>query len=220
MKNTHGFSLVEVLVAVSLLAIVGLGATSMISDMLKANDNSGLGSSALNLRNEFTLLLKDQRAWAQTIADTTLNPDTQSQFACLRSATDCASIVASSPYPFVPKTINNQLFRNSYNPIATASAGFNKGGQYCNVYSTATPTDSCSMRYTFTWTPLCPPSGVCMAPQIRIALVFAHSGTSKVAKLNPDKYGDDNIIIGNLNSLYTEAACAMMSGTCDSTTQQ
>ena len=218
MKKNKGFSLVEVLVALGILGVVGLGATTVISNMLAADSYTVLGNSALSLKNEFTAILRDKRAWAQTIADTTLNPDAQSQFACLRSATDCASIAAGAPYPFVPKTTSNQLFRTNYNPIAAASAGFDKNGQYCTTYSTIAPTDLCSMRYTFTWTPLCPPAGACVNPQIKIALVFAHSGTVKVTKLNADKYGNTNIIIGNLDEQYTAASCVLMGGSWNSVT--
>lgn len=211
----NGFSIIEVMVAIGLLGIVGVGVSSMLFNMMNSNNYAQLGNSALNMKAELTEILSNDRAWANTIADTTLNPDATAAFACLRTSTACAA----GTYPFTPKLVNNTLFRTSYNPQTSATQGFNVNGVVCSTFSTGSPDDSCPMRYTFTWTPMCPSTGACINPQIRIRLIFNFSSTSKLTKLSPERYGNDNIIIGNKESMYSEAACNIMSGSWDPVTQ-
>lgn len=216
-NKKNGFSIIEVLVALGLLSIVGIGATSMILNMMSSNDYVIMGNSALNLKSELTALLNDKRAWTATIADTATNPNATAQFACLRNSTDCAAL--TSTYPFTPKMITNNFFRSNYNPQTNPDQGFNKNGIVCATYSTTTPNDACPMQYTFTWQPLCPATGMCIDPPVRIRLIFNFSSTSKLTTLNPERYGNDNIIIGSNSSTYTESSCIIIGGVWNTATQ-
>ena len=211
----NGFSVVEVLVALGLLSIVGVGTSTMVFNMMSSNNYVTMGNAALNLRTELTSILSDDRAWVNTINDTTVNPDASSAFGCLRTSTACAAGV----YPFTPKLVNNTLFRATYDPQTLAARGFNANGAICNTYSAAVPNDSCPVRYTFTWQPICPAAGPCIRPQIRIRLIFNFSATNKYAQLNPERYGNDNIVLGNQASMYSESSCILMGGAWNSATQ-
>ena len=216
-NKKRGFSVIEVLVALGLLGIVGIGTSTMIFNMMSSNDYVTMGNSALNLKTELTAILSDEQAWAMTIADTTTNAT--AQFNCLRvPQTNCAGL-ANVETAFTPKMRNNTLFRSNYNPQAFGNLGFNKNGTVCTTYSTTTPDDACPMQYRFTWQPLCPASGQCIDPPIRIRLVFNFSATGKLTRLNPERYGNDNIIIGSNSSMYTEANCRMILGTWNVATQ-
>ena len=213
----NGFSIVEVLVALGLLAIVGVGTSTMVFNMMSSNNYVTLGNTALNLKTELTSILSDDRAWVRTINDLTVNPDASAAFACLRNNTVCTA----GAYPFTPKLSNNTLFRATYDPQTSAANGFDSNGVICNAYSTVTPNDLCPIRYTFTWQPICPPpaSGPCIRPQVRIRLIFNFSSTSKYGQLNPQRYGNDNIVIGNQASMYSETSCILLNGTWNAATQ-
>ncbi len=215
-NKKNGFSLVEVLVAIGLLAIVGLGTSTMVFNMMNSNNYVTMGNSALNLKAELTSILTDDRAWVRTINDIAVNPDAIAAFNCLRNNTACNP---SGVYTFTPKLANNSLFRATYNPQTSAASGFNLNGAICNAYSAATPNDLCPIRYTFTWQPICPSAGPCVRPQVRIRLIFNFSATSKYGQLNPERYGNDNIIIGNQSNMYSESSCILLGGTWNSATQ-
>ncbi|MGZ3782305.1 MAG: PulJ/GspJ family protein [Pseudobdellovibrionaceae bacterium] len=59
MKNTKGFSLVEILVAVGLLAVVGLGLTSLMTTMTKSQKGIRDASEVQNTVNELQMLLSN-----------------------------------------------------------------------------------------------------------------------------------------------------------------
>lgn len=211
----NGFSVIEVLVALGLLSIVGVGTSTMVFNMMSSNNYVTMGNAALNLKTELTSILTDDRAWLNTINDIVVNPNATANFNCLRTSTACTAGV----YPFTPKLVNNTLFRVTYNPQTSAARGFDANGAVCNAFSAGIPNDACPIRYTFTWQPICPSTGACIRPQVRVRLIFDFSATNKYTRLNPERYGNDNIVIGNQTSMYSESTCIIMGGSWNSATQ-
>lgn len=211
-KNNSGMSIIEVIVAIGLLSIVGVGVSSLIGNMMTNNNYATMGNSALNLKAELTAILSDERAWKNTYTDAATNPDATANLGCIRAGTDCAALIGVES-PFIPKLNSNTLFRGGY--TAAATQGFDVNGVMCNAY----PSNTCLMRYTFTWQPICPASGVCIKPSVRIRLIFTFNAAATSTKLSPQRYGNDNIIVGSDTSSYTESSCILIGGSWNPTTQ-
>ena len=216
-KNKRAFSIMEVLVATGLISILTLAVSTLVTDLLKQQSNASLVANVNSTKLQLAAMIQDDRSWINTIGDTTANNDSTSQLNCLRDTSGTACPTTGGPYPFVPVGSNGQLLFNSYNPIANPNQGFDKNGAICTGYSATSGNNNCQYRYTFFWTPMCPVSGACKAPQAKVDIVFAHSPGSGYTKLSTTK-NSLSIIRGLPNTSYTLSTCQLLKGTYDPST--
>lgn len=181
-KKYSGFSLIEVMVVIGVSSIVlGLAGTYYLSTFKSQNYFLEKGNAEI-LRERIIRIMQDDIAWKKTIEDTTYN--SSANFNCLVAETDCSALSATQT-AFTPKSADNQLFMNTYNSL-NSSHGFTSSGVPCTGFTTAVAgSPNCPMRYTFTWSPLCPPlPATCAKPQIVITGTFSYNKGPSAVKLN------------------------------------
>lgn len=216
-KNNKAFSIMEVLVATGLISILTLAVSTLVTDLLKQQSNATLVSNVNTTKQQLASMIQDDRAWLNTIADATVNTDATTNLNCLRAVSGSSCPTSGGPYPFVPIGANGQLLFGSYNPIANQTQGFDKNGALCTGYNATTGNNNCQYRYTFFWTPMCPASGACLAPQAKVDIVFAHSPASGYTRLSTTK-NSLSIIRGLPNTSYSFSTCQLLKGTYDPAT--
>ena len=218
LKNSKAFSIMEVLVATGLISILTLAVSTLVTDLLKQQSNAQLVSSVNSTKLQLAAMIQDDRAWLNTIGDTTINNDSTTRLGCMRGASGTACPATGGPFPFVPIGSNSQLLFGSYNPIANPSQGFDKNGALCNGYSATTGNNNCQYRYTFSWTPMCPTSGACISPQAKIDIVFEHSPGTGFTRLSTTK-NSLSVIRGLASTSYAFETCELLKGVYDPATQ-
>ena len=90
LTNKKGFSLIEVLIAAGLMALVSSGLISLVTTMNKEQNNQFRVAALREIKSRFQFLITDQNSWAQTLA-------TNGSMACIRNKTSCTP-PAADPY--------------------------------------------------------------------------------------------------------------------------
>jgi type II secretory pathway pseudopilin PulG len=149
--QSQGFSIVEALVAISLLGILAIGVTQLISTGQSQQKRMLLSKKFAMLQNNFSDVISGQGSWHNTLSDAVLNPN----LSCLRTRTDCSSFYAAnygsvaSTARIVLKDANNQIF---YDGRSTNTAGFTEDGAVCNTFTyAAAGNDNCPIGYIVNW---------------------------------------------------------------------
>lgn len=214
----QGFSLIEVMVVIGVSSIVlGLAGSYYLSTFRSQNYFIEKGNVEI-LREKFIRVMQDDVAWERTIKDVTVNGS--SNFNCLVNQTDCIAL-NGVPSAFTPKSADDQLFMGAYNAHNPAH-GFTSAGLPCTSFTTSIAgSPSCPIRYTFTWTPLCPPAPAttCFKPQILINGTFVYNKGPGVVKLNQSALSFV-IYRGFADEMALKKTCEdIINGTYDATTK-
>lgn len=181
LKNKAGFSLVEIMIASGLMALVASGLVSVVTAMNKEQNNQFRTAALRELKTRFQFLITDQNAWAMTLQK---NGTAGLSMECLVKKTACtaggiydlklydpAGVLAFDPLPFATAS-----------PSYAPAAGFADKGSPCTTFNgnAGAGVDSCPISYKVVWEPICPSSGVCINPLVRVTvrLVFNPGPTS------------------------------------------
>jgi prepilin-type N-terminal cleavage/methylation domain-containing protein len=126
-SKKNGFSLIEVLISMGLVAILSLVVFSLNTFMTKGRVTSETTAAAESFRREVINLLNNPTAWRQTL-------NNNATFACVTGSTDCAAAGATSNGP-PAKDYSISTLSNTSGACAGAAC---QGG--FNVYTAASPT--------------------------------------------------------------------------------
>lgn len=162
LKNSKGFSLIEALLASGILC-VGVASMAMFVDVFnKSNKQLNERDVVEAKKQEIISLILDRSNWAYTVTNTT-----NTSFDCIRQKTDCSGLVGA-----------NSTFK-VYNSKAAllldttpSTFGFNTSRKDCNTFNASNPKPDCPYRYALTWEPICPSSGTCLKPRIKVFGTF------------------------------------------------
>jgi type II secretory pathway pseudopilin PulG len=184
-KNEKGMSLIEVLVAAGLMIIVASGLVGIVTSMNKEQNNQTRISALRELKTRFQFLLSDQNSWNQTLAS---NATAGNALAvCIKNKTTCSSAGISD---LVIRDANNAVFFDPP-PFGTAvpaagSNGFTDKGAPCTAFNGTTGNDLCPITYKVVWEPICPLSGACINPLIRVTVrtMYKPSATAQVTSFS------------------------------------
>lgn len=164
-KSNKGFSITEVMVAAGLIAIVSVGATSLISNMQKEQRRNVLLQVLTSKKVQIENLIKNQNSWANTISAAT-----NTNMACLRLQRRCDGSDPVATTNMLDSTANNLFVNSTAREIAlfdststtvpfydgrqsSNTAGFTEAGQTCTgfSYNPATGNDACPIGYVINW---------------------------------------------------------------------
>ncbi|MGZ3726642.1 MAG: type II secretion system protein [Pseudobdellovibrio sp.] len=208
LRSKKGMSIVEVLVAAGLVAIISLGVATMLSNAASETKRLRLFNTLKELKAKMELTIRDQSSWGQTIAVTTGTYNSTATFNQIRAK----GLVTAVPYTAPEKIIlfdgSGNIAYNLLDWAGTGTNGFTLDGGSCTTFSAAAGagSDACPISYKLVDAVTCPNAAAsCITPQIRVVarLVFNPSTVpsgSTVSTLMKFKtligYGDYTTISG------------------------
>lgn len=175
-----GFTLVEALVSTVILLIAMSSSIYIYQSMMISKTQAESLVEVHVARNNIVNLLKNTLAWRYTVeANASPKPawvsaSTMSSTTCLAKHTDCASLL-TAPGPATNGQIRlydiSQVLR--YDPTV-ATSGFQNDGTLCNTFDGTAGAGNlnCPLHLNLYWEPLCPDSGPCLDPLVKIHGVF------------------------------------------------
>lgn len=171
--NNKGMTIIEVLVAAGLAAVVGLGITTMMQNMFIEQKKTVLFATLKDLKYRIENTVRDPSAWSNSINAAGYN--TSSRFADLRAlpagSVDITGVTYSTPEKVVLFDGSNALSMNLLGPAATAGNGFTETGAVCTTFSAVASSgvDACPISYRILIGFACPGAATaCGNPQMRI----------------------------------------------------
>lgn len=176
--NNRGGILIGLVIAVSIAVL----ATFFIQKQLVQNsiNNSTIQvvSTSLALRRvTIRSLMNDSISKNLTLNNLTNNPNL--------NACKTATCTVSGEQNLVVIDQAGQVTSNNNSNI-----GFSMLGIPCNTFDGANGNDQCPYRYKLTWTPDCPPTGVCIAPTIIVKgyAEFKANSSALTNRLNLNRF--------------------------------
>lgn len=152
-RNKKGFSLIGILVAACLLAVVLNGTLSLAQISLKQQTQSNLTFAADQIRRNLIQYVQNSNAWQNT-----LNDPANTSLACLKASASCTGAGGA----FRVRDAQNNIV---YDPLTSTAVGFAGSGSPCNTFS-ASGNEACPLRMELSWQPVC--SGTCVNPQVKL----------------------------------------------------
>lgn len=163
LTNSKGFSLIEAILA-SAIMCVGVGSMAMFMDVFsKSNKQISNRDIVETKKQEIINLILDRTNWAYTVANTA-----NTTFDCIRLRTDCASLVGAGS-TFKVYNSSSQILLDT----VASTTGFNTAGKDCSQFNASTSNPNCPYRYALSWEPICPSSGACTRPRIKVTGTFS-----------------------------------------------
>ncbi len=166
-REKTGFTLIEALIAVNLIGLSIYFGSSTIGQITKMKVNAQLYMNVNLAKRNLISILQNNTAWLYTINGN------GSEFDCLKNITGklsdpgCEGKSNPAGYPFTIYSDSNAIY---YDPINSATAGFDNNGEVCNTFDAANGNPSCPYRATVRWRPVCDMAGgvKCHQPAIEI----------------------------------------------------
>lgn len=204
LSSKRGFSVIEAMVTVGLIAIISVGTLSIQKMNLEIQRQNQVITTAQLLCNRFENLLRDKTSWERTLAG---NP---AAFACLLVAPpapkDCQALIGLET-PFTVFDNAGAFYQSlsvggatatypdplTYPPVAEVDGneqGFTEGGQPCNTHQQASGS-SCAFGFYVTWTPNCT-AAPCVNPSISIKVVMHYKPAQGAPPVSEAKYSIAN----------------------------
>lgn len=185
--RNQGYSLMELIVVVAIVGLMGLGTTTLVTNMLKLNKKTLVKNNLINVRELIEANLKNDTAWGFTycmgndpsaggapcgaVAPNNLN--------CLYEGDN---IPCNHDELFTNPVIYNRNGDIIYDP-SDAAAGFSLESQPCNSFGT--PDDNCPFRYDIDIRLTCPGAQTtCLKPDIGVVATASISTASVTSLAN------------------------------------
>jgi len=198
-RSNRGLTLVELLVSVSLVSILALGAAVLGSQVVKFSSQISSVDAAQTIRERALEIINSEQGWNRTIS----NAANAAVFNCLVLGTDC-SAAPGGQFSIVD---SGGLWTDHTN----GNWGFDASGLPCTSYNSAAGNDACPFRLNVSWMPICA-GAPCTNPEIRIVGNLEFSPATKDgqgAKINKDRFALD-FVRGAADSLA--ATCRTLNG--------
>ena len=184
-KGMSGFSIIEALIAIGLVAGVGMTLATIQEQSSKAMQAANLQQTAQELKAKMLQALQDQKAW-----DATINAAANdTPFDCVQNQTSCTGIGDVTPIEFTLFDSTGAAMFSNYTTGASAQPGFDAKGRPCATFNDATTGDSgCVFGVKVERKVLC--VGTCKNPQISINIRLAYRplDDKPLVVLDKDKY--------------------------------
>lgn len=154
-----GFTMIEALMSVLILSVSIMGMSLLTSLMAKSTTKINNKNSFDSMKYDLVSVVFTQQAWNNTInsaSNTTLN--------CFKKNLDCRNQGGPVNGKLVLYDSSGQIFYNS----TITTTGFTKTGSVCNGFDPDASDANCPVRFDVYWEPVCPPSGECLKPRIKV----------------------------------------------------
>ncbi|MES2964644.1 MAG: prepilin-type N-terminal cleavage/methylation domain-containing protein [Bdellovibrionota bacterium] len=193
-RNSKGFSLVEVMIAVGIMGVVGLGLTSLLTEMGKQQNAANIKALLSAQKLKIEALVKDSIAWSKMINNTA--NDGKPEYTCLRPtpipALGCADNSSTvDPFGGVLDTlVMSETNGNVFFDPTGATNGFSAKGTNCTTYSST----ACPIRWSIRVIHQCQTTSPCLTPTVRVIAKPVMTAAVQEAlnlAINPDNYKVD-----------------------------
>lgn len=192
LKSKKGLSLIEVMIVVGIMSLVGLGVTSLLTNVAKVQRKGSVKSELQVVVQNVKANLLDDDSWVQTINAYPLG--SPKLIDCLRDDVDPANYCVSGT------SVSDITLRdpagNVFYDGETPTAGFQESGAPCNTFDPlpGPGNDDCPFRYDVTVEMTCASGGTCQKPKVELVASLqvnpASKGQSKF-NINTNNYDFD-----------------------------
>ncbi len=181
----------EILVVLAIVGLMGLGTTTLVTNMLKLNQRTLAKSNLISVKDMIEKNIKNDDAWAQTICRG--NPTlagcspapAPGRLSCLF---DGDNVPCTHNLTITNPPLYNRNGEIIYNP-GVATSGFTIDGGTCNAFG---GNDACPFRYNINVVLVCPGTETqCLKPDVRIdatAVVSTGTQASLANRIDTDDY--------------------------------
>lgn len=144
-----GFSLIELMVSVSVLSLVITGLIHIVNNHQIDQQKVKLQQQILSLQNNFEKIIRDNSAWRNTVQDSA-NPGLD----CLRLHNPCTGFIYTNYSPTLDRIVlkdgANNIF---YDGRSTNNKGYSLQGSECSgfSYDTTSGNDDCPVGFIVSW---------------------------------------------------------------------
>lgn len=200
LRCKRGFSLIEVLVATSIISVIGLGVASVISINSKSTKQQQAVMTAMLAREKIEAALKNQASWAKTL-------QANSSLSCLLSASGCSLPVGNGGYQNFVVYGADSTEKLSYDSSDITSK-LTLSGDHCS--SNETNLDNCPIWFEAQWKPICA-AYPCQDASVDIQVYLRTYLNNIAVTLNSDLYQFSTLISSGQTG--KQAACVSLGGT-------
>ncbi|MCB0369328.1 MAG: hypothetical protein KDD45_07705, partial [Bdellovibrionales bacterium] len=182
-KANSGFTVLELIFSLIILIFSLLSIASISQMVATFSSKLNTKSKLADVRSEIVTQLSSRKVWINIVQNAGMNHPTLSgvkindEMSCLKNFTACTS----GTYNLTLLNINNKLITDPN----VATEGFDLNGVACNSFGAD---NKCIFRYNLTWTPVCPASGPCIDPQVRVKIDVVNNSTDMSLRLNATPY--------------------------------
>lgn len=199
-KGQAGFSLIEVLVASGLLAIVGITMVSLFQVSNQDSQQLRTVRVVTSARARIEAAMKNPVAWRQTVTNNVA-------FACASNATGCnLSNINDGYYDFVLYSVTPGE-AVTYDP-SDPRTRYALRGDACPA-GVPNPDPRCPYKYQARWKPLCQ-SYPCTNPTLDIKVSLIMDYTSRADVINTEKYEFGSV--RGVDDVSLQTACHILNG--------
>lgn len=171
-QDQRGFSLVESLIGMAIMAGMGAAAYALLSDFQKKQQQQLNATGLLGARSEIERFLSSEEQYARLTKDAKENAASPNKgsLMCILNKSDCRSTAggplrlmydysATSPKPML-------VVADPSNP----TQGLTSSGAPCNTFNRVSGDDKCPYRYEVRWRPVCPAdlTKACTSPSLEL----------------------------------------------------
>lgn len=170
LNNRKGMSLIEVMIAAGLLALISLGVGTMLQNVSKEQKQNNLLVTLRELKIKFSNVIQDRKAWNYTMLAST------NGMTCLTANPPiaCTAVTSSTPNNLGQvMDSTNTIFYSGVNwATPTGGNGFTETGANCTgfVATAGGGNNACPIGFKMAWEPVCPATGSCINPSVRVTI--------------------------------------------------
>ena len=131
-----GFTMIEILLAVGLTAVMVLGMSGVIRYLDQLQNQMKVKAVFLGLDYTVAQLINDRDTWRKTIsrASNLLSGTGKPNMGCLLNDTDCSALTAAAGYPFDLSSSTDNVLNQYEGYSKAATDGFTIDGDRCNTF--------------------------------------------------------------------------------------
>lgn len=201
--NSSGFSLVEVMVAVGIMAVLIAAMTTLIEFMEKSKSQNTLTQNMTLMQSKIQSLILNDNAWDESIGSLTdadpLNLAVP-PLVCIPNGTGCIHTVKPVPAtnppdnayylgaPFVRMHVLAEPNGNRYLDTSLPGNGFTADGTPCTTFNPGAGlgTDDCPVRWQLRLAMICPNAvPTCINPTVEVVAVLRYNPSPNNSRFKP-----------------------------------
>lgn len=190
--NNKAFTLIETLMSVLIISIAIMGVSLLTTLMSKSTVKLTNKNSFDSMKYDLVSSVFTPQAWRYTLNNTS-NPSLEG----FRKNTDCRGQGGQVNGKLVLYDASGTVFYNS----TSSTTGFTKTGAVCNNFDADSTDANCPVRFNIYWEPICPPTGACIKPRVKVFGRAVQNKSTSFTNLSETEFKNFDLIPEELNDL-------------------
>jgi prepilin-type N-terminal cleavage/methylation domain-containing protein len=198
--NSNGFSLVEIMVALGISAIVALAVMQYFAETMRATRRAQVLATAQDLRMKIETMFRERHVGGtggHWLGPTVAGSANGTTMACWNVLVPpgCTAEAAADPQPFVMYNIAGSIEIYSITATGFANRGFTHKGEPCTTFDDTNGDANCVFGYELNWKPASCAAGCVRPPLIFNAIMhYRPYGLHGKDTIDSEKYSVRNFI--------------------------